>query len=398
LSNHLGNVLVTVSDKKIGVDANSDGVIDYYNADVVTANDYYPFGSQMPGRKFSQPNTKYRYGFNGKENDKDISEGGQDYGMRIYDNRLGRFLSVDPLSTNYPWYTPYSFAGNKPIWAIDLDGKEEWIGWFIKFMTSGICAFTKTTQTTVTASVTLEAQVGAMAGGAALKGSVGMAVDAQGNIGFFGTGVSYWDLFKIAGGVSNNNDPADVQFVFGAGAAGELGMGVNLSSHIKGLAGTSKTYEVGADVADGFGGEFALGFDKEMKELQSVDVSLTWGFHEKLPSTPVDWSVLNSTTALIGVTTEDLNKIGNVFLEASKIIVENTTNNLMVVGDKTSYNLSTHKETYDNGTVDLYFQVIKTNSKGESQTIFSKLAVSLLPDQENGTNYMRTENVIKTEE
>ena len=44
----------------------------------------------------------YRYGFNGKENDKDISEGGQDYGMRIYDGRLGKFLSVDLLAKKYP--------------------------------------------------------------------------------------------------------------------------------------------------------------------------------------------------------------------------------------------------------------------------------------------------------
>jgi len=66
LSNHLGNVLVTVSDKKIGVDvAPADGIIDYYTADVVTANDYYPFGMQMPGRKFTQANSSYRYGFNG---------------------------------------------------------------------------------------------------------------------------------------------------------------------------------------------------------------------------------------------------------------------------------------------------------------------------------------------
>ena len=54
LSNHLGNVLVTVSDKKIGVDvAPADGIIDYYNADVVTANDYAPFASLLPGRKYS---------------------------------------------------------------------------------------------------------------------------------------------------------------------------------------------------------------------------------------------------------------------------------------------------------------------------------------------------------
>ncbi|HEY8402014.1 MAG TPA: RHS repeat-associated core domain-containing protein, partial [Cytophagaceae bacterium] len=49
----------------------------------------------------------------------------QDYGMRIYDPRLGRFLSVDPLTKNFPHYTPYQFAGNNPILNIDLDGAEE---------------------------------------------------------------------------------------------------------------------------------------------------------------------------------------------------------------------------------------------------------------------------------
>jgi RHS repeat-associated protein len=48
-----------------------------------------------------------------------------DYGFRIYNPRLGRFLSTDPLFKSYPWYTPYQFAGNKPIAFIDLDGKEE---------------------------------------------------------------------------------------------------------------------------------------------------------------------------------------------------------------------------------------------------------------------------------
>ncbi len=77
----------------------------------------------MPGRKFSA-GSAYRYGFNGKENDKDAGEGIQDYGMRIYDSRLGRFLSLDPISKNYPYYTPYQFAGNSPIKFIDLDGLE----------------------------------------------------------------------------------------------------------------------------------------------------------------------------------------------------------------------------------------------------------------------------------
>jgi RHS repeat-associated protein len=68
----------------------------------------------------------HRFGFNGKENDNEIKGTGnqQDYGMRIYDPRLGRFLSVDPLTKDYPWYSPYQFAGNSPIKFIDLDGLE----------------------------------------------------------------------------------------------------------------------------------------------------------------------------------------------------------------------------------------------------------------------------------
>jgi hypothetical protein len=47
--------------------------------------------------------------------------------MRIYDPRIGRFLSVDPLTKKYPELTPYQFASNTPIQAIDLDGAEKMI-------------------------------------------------------------------------------------------------------------------------------------------------------------------------------------------------------------------------------------------------------------------------------
>ena len=78
----------------------------------------------QPGRKYSGANTNYRYGFNGKENDNDIENGMQDYGMRIYDGRLGRFLSVDPITKKYPMLTPYQFSSNRPIDGIDRDGLE----------------------------------------------------------------------------------------------------------------------------------------------------------------------------------------------------------------------------------------------------------------------------------
>jgi RHS repeat-associated protein len=122
LTNHLGNVLSVITDRRL-YEKGDDGS-QYFVPDVVSATDYYPFGWAMPGRTYTA--ASYKYGFNGKENDNEVKGEGnqQDYGMRIYDPRLGRFLSVDPISKEYPELTPYQFASNTPIWAIDLDGLE----------------------------------------------------------------------------------------------------------------------------------------------------------------------------------------------------------------------------------------------------------------------------------
>lgn len=47
------------------------------------------------------------------------------YKFRMYDPRVGRFFAVDPLSMEYPHYTPYSFSGNKVIAYVELEGLEE---------------------------------------------------------------------------------------------------------------------------------------------------------------------------------------------------------------------------------------------------------------------------------
>jgi RHS repeat-associated protein len=83
----------------------------------------YPFGSSMVS--FSNTEFHYSYSFNGKEDDKEV-EGQQDYGLRIYDKRLARFKSVDPLASKFPWNSPYSFAEGNPIENIDLDGAEKY--------------------------------------------------------------------------------------------------------------------------------------------------------------------------------------------------------------------------------------------------------------------------------
>jgi RHS repeat-associated protein len=85
---------------------------------------YSPFGVGLEGRTYTSE-SGYRYGFNGKEKDEEgMGGGGQtyDYGFRIYNPNLGRFLSIDPLSSNYPSYSPFAYAINCPISLIDFKG------------------------------------------------------------------------------------------------------------------------------------------------------------------------------------------------------------------------------------------------------------------------------------
>jgi len=75
----------------------------------------------MPGRSYTSEN--YRFGFNGMEKADDIAQGDLDFGARIFDSRLGRWLSLDPLQAKYPGLSPYSGIGNNPISFIDPDGR-----------------------------------------------------------------------------------------------------------------------------------------------------------------------------------------------------------------------------------------------------------------------------------
>ena len=122
LSNHLGNVLAVVTDRKLA-QPDGGGGISYYLPDMVSATDYYPFGYAMEGRGFSSGN--YRYGFNGMEKDNELKGSGNsyDFGARLLDVRLGRWLAVDPLAGKYPEYSDFIYTGNSPILFIDKNGK-----------------------------------------------------------------------------------------------------------------------------------------------------------------------------------------------------------------------------------------------------------------------------------
>ena len=126
LSNHLGNVLVVIADKKVSHESlSSSGEVGHYTASLLNVQDYFPGGWMLPGRKYSSSNF-YRYKHQGQEGDDEIYSEGDAYfyTFRMSDSRLNRFWSVDPLSAQYPFYSTYAYSGNRLIDMVELEGAE----------------------------------------------------------------------------------------------------------------------------------------------------------------------------------------------------------------------------------------------------------------------------------
>jgi len=121
ISNHLGNVTAIIQDCKT-LEIDLETLYNVYRPRISSLSDYYPFGMQMPGRQFSQG--EYRYGFNGKEKDNELAGEGNSihFEFREYDSRIARYSSLDPLSAEYPWQSPYVYHRNSPVAFID------WLG------------------------------------------------------------------------------------------------------------------------------------------------------------------------------------------------------------------------------------------------------------------------------
>ena len=124
-SNHLGNVLVTLSDNKV---PQTDGT---YKSVVVSASDYYPFGMAMKERTYQ--NSEYRYGFNGQEQSDELDEDGNSYTAEFwqYSAVIGRRWNVDPITL----YSESGYAAlrNDPILYIDGKGNHPIVAFFIIF-------------------------------------------------------------------------------------------------------------------------------------------------------------------------------------------------------------------------------------------------------------------------
>ena len=127
LSNHLGNVLVTISDRRTAVCNEVDSTLSY-EAVVVNAGDYYSFGSVMIGREFvADTVVGYRFGFNGQEKVNEIAGIGNHNTALFweYDTRLGRRWNLDPVVK--PWESSYACLNNSPIRILDPNGDDGYV-------------------------------------------------------------------------------------------------------------------------------------------------------------------------------------------------------------------------------------------------------------------------------
>ena len=106
LADHLGNVRAVVM--KSGNNSLS----------LTNKTDYYPFGMPMPNRNVEG---NYRYGYQGEfaEKEPELGNGQSSFELRLYDARIGRWLTPDPMSE---FINPYLAMGNNPIYFIDPTG------------------------------------------------------------------------------------------------------------------------------------------------------------------------------------------------------------------------------------------------------------------------------------
>ncbi|NOT37294.1 MAG: hypothetical protein HOP11_07940 [Saprospiraceae bacterium] len=135
-TDHLGNVLVALTDRKIGVGTTNNTPVSYWKPDILSATDYYPFGMAMPGRK--SMSDKYRYGYNNQEKDEEVAGNGNTNTAEFweYNTRLGRRWNLDPVVE--AGQSGYACFNNNPIAYNDIKGdnpdgdpvKSEYLGSF----------------------------------------------------------------------------------------------------------------------------------------------------------------------------------------------------------------------------------------------------------------------------
>ena len=121
LSDHLGNVQATISDRNYAVEGPVHS-ISHYQPVLLSRTEVYPFGWGMPGRSYN--GGEYRYGFNTQEKVDEVKGTGNQYTAEFweYDPRAVHRWNTDPVVKYHE--SPYAVMAGNPIWFVDPNGAD----------------------------------------------------------------------------------------------------------------------------------------------------------------------------------------------------------------------------------------------------------------------------------
>lgn len=96
---------------------------------IVQEQHQYAYGAPLPGLSYMVGNRRYRYGYQGQYAEHDSLTGFDSFELRLYNSRIGRWMSYDPEGQ---YSSPYIGMGNNPVSRIDPDGGLDFAGFLAK--------------------------------------------------------------------------------------------------------------------------------------------------------------------------------------------------------------------------------------------------------------------------